>query len=106
MSNILISYPLQHKRRETITVKIGSLSVGSKHPLVLQSMLTSHTFQPEACLKEMKQLIAVGCPLVRLAIPAKRDLAGMPEIRRLMKEDESSFNSRHSFCPASCTGLL
>ena len=63
MSNILISYPLQHKRRETITVKIGSLSVGSKHPLVLQSMLTSHTFQPEACLKEMKQLIAVGCPL-------------------------------------------
>ena len=87
MSNILISYPLQHKRRETITVKIGSLSVGSKHPLVLQSMLTSHTFQPEACLKEMKQLIAVGCPLVRLAIPAKRDLAGMPEIRRLMKEE-------------------
>ena len=50
-------------------------------------MLTSHTFQPEACLKEMKQLIAVGCPLVRLAIPAKRDLAGMPEIRRLMKEE-------------------
>ena len=77
MSNILISYPLQHKRRETITVKIGSLS--SKHPLVLQSMLTSHTFRPEACLKEM-QLLAVGCPLIRLAIPAKRDLAGMPEI--------------------------
>ena len=48
MPTTLISYPLQHKRRETITVKIGSLSVGSKHPLVLQSMLTSHTFQPAA----------------------------------------------------------
>ncbi len=87
MSNILISYPLEYKRRQTTTVKIGSLAVGSKHPIVLQSMLTSHTFQPEACLKEMKQLIAVGCQLIRLAIPAKRDLEGMPEIRRLMEEE-------------------
>lgn len=86
-SNKLLSYPLHYKRRKTITVNVGNLLIGSSHPIVIQSMLTSHTHQPEFCLKEIKQLKNLGCQLIRLAIPAKRDLKMMPELRRLMKEE-------------------
>ena len=82
-----ITYPLYYQRRKTLTVKINKLAIGGDHPLVLQSMLTSHTFHSTRCIEEMKQLISAGCQMIRLAIPARRDLAGMEEIRRLMQEE-------------------
>ena len=82
-----LTYPLFYQRRVTKTVWVRDLPIGSKHPIVVQSMLTSHTYHPIACLKEIKQLQQAGCMLIRLAIPSRRDLAQMATIRKLMIEE-------------------
>lgn len=82
-----LAYPLFYHRRKTKTVWVKDLPIGKEHPLVIQSMLTSQTNRPNNCIMEIKNLQEVGCMLIRLAIPSRKSLEYMEEIRRLMKEE-------------------
>ena len=82
-----IAYPLFYQRRKTKTVWVKDIPIGSEHPIVIQSMLTSQTNSPLCCIQEMKDLKEVGCQIIRLAVPSRKSLEPMPEIRRLMKEE-------------------
>ena len=82
-----LAYPLFYHRRQTKTVWVKNLPIGSEHPLVIQSMLTSQTNHPRACIAEMKKLKKAGCMLIRLAIPTRKSLEFMEEIKKLMNEE-------------------
>jgi len=68
------------KRRKTITVKIGSVAIGSRHPVVIQSMTKVPTTLLSRCVKQVNQLASAGCKLVRIAVPTCADAAAFAKI--------------------------
>ena len=55
-------------RRTTRTVRIGDVSIGSGHPVVVQSMANTDTRDVQATLAQIHDLAAAGCEIVRLAV--------------------------------------
>jgi len=72
-------------RRMTRPVFVGQIAVGGHFPIRVQSMLTSDTKNTEACLKEMQELVAAGCEIIRLTVPTKADLDNLKNIREAMQ---------------------
>lgn len=56
------------KRRKTPTVQIGSVLIGSDHPVVVQSMTNTPTADVEASVEQIIELIEAGAEMVRLTI--------------------------------------
>jgi len=68
------------KRRKTVFVKVGSVKIGSRHPVAIQSMTKVPTTDIGRCVRQIEQLIAAGCHLVRVAVPTQADTAAFAEI--------------------------
>jgi (E)-4-hydroxy-3-methylbut-2-enyl-diphosphate synthase len=68
------------KRRKTKTVKVGTVKIGSRSPVVIQSMTKVSTVDVDSCVKQIKQLVNAGCRLVRLAVPRRADTAAFAQI--------------------------
>jgi len=68
------------KRRKTQTVAAGSVKIGSKHPIVIQSMVKFETTDVARCVKQINALAAAGAGLVRLAVPTAKDTAAFAKI--------------------------
>ncbi len=82
-----IKYPLGYGRIPSRIVKVGDLKLGGGFPICIQSMLSSPTSDVTRCFNEIQALDSVGCEMIRLTVPSRKDLAAVPEIRRLMKEE-------------------
>jgi len=82
-----LKYPLGYGRLSSRVVKIGDLKLGGGFPIRIQSMLSSPTSDVTRCFEEIQALDSVGCEMIRLTVPSRRDLAVVPEIRRLMREE-------------------
>ena len=78
---------LAYRRRPTRPVAVGDVLVGGDAPVRIQSMCTSETWDVERVLLEMHSLAEVGCELVRVTVPTRRDLGALPEIRRRMEAE-------------------
>ncbi|MFC2319562.1 MAG: flavodoxin-dependent (E)-4-hydroxy-3-methylbut-2-enyl-diphosphate synthase, partial [Segatella oulorum] len=63
----------QYKRRETSTVHIGDLEMGSAFPIRVQSMTTTNTNDTEACVRQAREIIDAGGELVRLTTQGIRE---------------------------------
>jgi len=68
------------RRRKTKTVKVGSVEIGSRAPVVIQSMTKVPTVDIARCVKQINQLAGAGCRLVRLAVPRRADTAAFAQI--------------------------
>lgn len=75
-----------YSRRKTQAVYVGQIGIGGDHPIRIQSMLTSDTKNTEACLNEIRDLVAAGCEIVRLTVPTKSDLQNLSQIRAAMQK--------------------
>ena len=82
-----INYPLSYSRRKTVEINVGNVKIGGNNPIVIQSMLTSHTHDTQSCINEMKGLVDVGCELIRITLPTRRDLDNIPNIREVMENE-------------------
>jgi len=60
-------------RRTTMIVEVGGLKLGWGQPIVIQSMTKVLTTEVDKCVKQVKELAAAGCGLVRVAVPTKAD---------------------------------
>jgi (E)-4-hydroxy-3-methylbut-2-enyl-diphosphate synthase len=67
-------------RRKTKTVKVGSVEIGSAAPIVIQSMTKVPTTDVARCVRQVNQLVAAGCRLVRIAVPRRADTAAFAQI--------------------------
>ncbi len=75
------------KRRQTPTVSVGSLLLGSSQPVRIQSMTDTPTADVDATLKQTRALIEAGSELVRWTINDNDAAQGAAEaIRRLRSE--------------------
>ena len=69
-------------RRETPTVDIGGFKVGSRHPIVVQSMTNTDTADADATALQVAALAHAGSELVRVTVNNDAAAAAVPEIRR------------------------
>ena len=70
------------KRRKTKTVKVGTIKIGSRAPVVIQSMTKVPTVDVDRCVKQINQLARAGCRLVRVAVPRRADTIAFTKIVR------------------------
>ncbi len=67
-------------RRKTPAVKIGSVSMGQGHPVVVQSMTNTPTADQEATYQQTVELIEAGSEMVRWTINDDKAASAAPEI--------------------------
>ena len=70
------------KRNPTRAVRIGSVTIGNGHPIVVQSMCATKTTDISATVAQVNQLSAAGAGIVRIAADSKNDCRALAEIRR------------------------
>jgi (E)-4-hydroxy-3-methylbut-2-enyl-diphosphate synthase len=68
------------KRKRTKTIKVGTVKIGSRAPVVIQSMTKVPTVDVARCVNQIKQLVNAGCQLVRVAVPRRADTAAFAQI--------------------------
>jgi (E)-4-hydroxy-3-methylbut-2-enyl-diphosphate synthase len=68
-------------RRETITVDVGGVKVGSAHPIVVQSMTNTDTADADATAIQVARLAHAGSELVRVTVNNEAAAEAVPAIR-------------------------
>ncbi|MEO6350857.1 MAG: flavodoxin-dependent (E)-4-hydroxy-3-methylbut-2-enyl-diphosphate synthase [Candidatus Limnocylindrales bacterium] len=69
-------------RRPTPSVKIGGVWVGSRHPVVVQSMTNTDTADADGTALQVAALAHAGSELVRVTVNNDAAAMAVPEIRR------------------------
>jgi (E)-4-hydroxy-3-methylbut-2-enyl-diphosphate synthase len=77
--------PVSLPRNPTRAVKIGTVTIGAGNPIAVQSMCATHTQDVAATVGQIKDLVASGADVVRIAVDSKKDAEALPEIRRQTK---------------------
>ncbi|MBB5352915.1 (E)-4-hydroxy-3-methylbut-2-enyl-diphosphate synthase [Haloferula luteola] len=73
---------LRYSRRPTREVRVGNVGVGGGNPIRIQSMITADTRDTPACVKEILELAAAGCEIVRVTAQTKVYAANLENIAR------------------------
>ena len=73
-------------RRQTVTVNVGGVLVGSAHPIVVQSMTNTDTANAEATAIQVAQLARAGSEIVRVTVNTREAAAAIPEIVRRLAD--------------------
>ena len=75
-------------RKETISVKIGNISIGSQHPIRVQSMTNTNTSDIEATCKQIMELYDAGSEMVRITVNDEDSAKSVSEIKsRLLQNN-------------------
>ena len=67
-------------RRQTVTVKVGEVKVGSAHPIVVQSMTNTDTADAVGTAEQVAALATAGSELVRVTVNNDEAAQAVPEI--------------------------
>src|SRR5687767_1658984 len=68
------------QRRQTPTVRVGGVPVGSEHPVVVQSMTNTDTADAAGTAVQARALAEAGSELVRITVNTDAAAAAVPEI--------------------------
>jgi (E)-4-hydroxy-3-methylbut-2-enyl-diphosphate synthase len=69
------------RRRKTRSVAVGNISIGSNHPVVVQSMINEDTLDIDGSVAAIRRLHEIGCEIVRVTVPSLAHAKAMAEIR-------------------------
>jgi len=70
-----------YKRRRSVGVKVGSITIGGDHPVVVQSMTNTDTADAVATARQIQQLASAGSELVRITVNTEEAAEQVPRIR-------------------------
>jgi (E)-4-hydroxy-3-methylbut-2-enyl-diphosphate synthase len=57
-------------RRKTRPVKVGDVTIGGGHPVVVQSMINEDTMDIDGSVAAIRRLHEIGCEIVRVTVPS------------------------------------
>lgn len=73
-------------RRQTVAVKVGSITVGGGAPVVVQSMTNTDTADADATARQVAALARAGSEVVRITVDREESAMAVPAIKeRLLK---------------------
>ncbi|QIS03391.1 flavodoxin-dependent (E)-4-hydroxy-3-methylbut-2-enyl-diphosphate synthase [Nocardia brasiliensis] len=67
-------------RRTTRRLDVGTVAVGGGAPISVQTMTTTRTADIDATLRQIAEVTAAGCDIVRVAVPTPDDAAALATI--------------------------
>jgi (E)-4-hydroxy-3-methylbut-2-enyl-diphosphate synthase len=73
-------------RRHTVTAPVGGVQIGSKYPVVVQSMTNTDTADAVATADQVAELASAGSQLVRVTVNNEAAAAAVPEIVRRLHD--------------------
>jgi (E)-4-hydroxy-3-methylbut-2-enyl-diphosphate synthase len=76
---------MEIKRRKSKVIKIGNCLIGGKNPVAIQSMTKTKTSDIDETVRQINQLEASGCQIVRLAIKDLFDAVALKKIKARVK---------------------
>ncbi len=102
--------PYNYHRRQTSQVAVGTVTLGSGHPIALQSMTDTDTLNTAASAAQVLRIASAGADIVRLTTQGPREAANMAEIRRAVRSAGSEvplvadvhFNPKAALTAALC----
>lgn len=68
-------------RRKTRPVRVGSVTIGGGHPVVVQSMINEDTLDIDGSVAGIRRLHEVGCEIVRVTVPSLVHATALAKIR-------------------------
>ena len=68
-------------RRHAREVQIGSVAIGGKNPIAVQSMTKTNTSDIEATVAQIIELQNAGCDIVRVAVPDESSARALTSIK-------------------------
>ncbi|MCJ8280749.1 MAG: flavodoxin-dependent (E)-4-hydroxy-3-methylbut-2-enyl-diphosphate synthase, partial [Rivularia sp. ALOHA_DT_140] len=74
------------KRRKTRPVKVGYVTIGGGHPVVVQSMINEDTLDIEGSVSAIRRLHEIGCEIVRVTVPSMAHAKALSEIKQKLKQ--------------------
>ena len=74
------THPNYH-RRQSVSVKVGAITIGGEHPIVVQSMTNTDTADAVGTAKQIQQLAAAGSELVRITVDTEAAAEQVGRIR-------------------------
>lgn len=74
-----------HKRKRTRKITAGGVTIGGGAPIVVQSMTKTDTRDVEATVEQIRRLELAGCELVRVAVPDKKAVSVLGEIKKRIR---------------------
>ena len=84
----LLEYSLMQARRQTGQVQItNDLWIGSKYPIVVQSMTNTATDDVIKSAQQVKKLYLAGSAMVRLTVKDEAGAKAIPEISAMLKAE-------------------
>lgn len=75
------SLPILFPRRKTRPVSVGKVIIGSDHPVVVQSMITSETRDVKSCVRQITEMARKGAEIVRVTTPTIEEAHCLGEIK-------------------------
>ena len=72
-------------RRKTPSVRVGNISIGSGHPVVVQSMTNTDTADAQSTARQVAELARAGSELVRITVNTLEAAQAVPEIARRLE---------------------
>ena len=69
-------------RENTKVIQIGTVKIGGGNPIAIQSMTNTKTEDVEATVAQILALEAVGCEIVRCAVPTMEAAKALAEIKK------------------------
>jgi (E)-4-hydroxy-3-methylbut-2-enyl-diphosphate synthase len=81
-----VSFGTYASRRETVTAWVGSVGVGSSHPVVVQSMTNTDTADARATAEQVAALARAGSQIVRVTVNNEEAAAAVPELARRLDD--------------------
>ena len=67
-------------RNPTRPVRIGSVTIGGGNPIAVQSMTATHTQNVAATVEQIRDLVAAGADVIRVAVDSRKDADALREI--------------------------
>ena len=71
----------------TTIVNVGGILIGGAHPIVVQTMCNTHTYDVEATVAQCKRLAAAGAQLIRITVPGLQDVPHIKAIKETLRRD-------------------
>jgi (E)-4-hydroxy-3-methylbut-2-enyl-diphosphate synthase len=79
---------VQIQRNPTRAVRIGSVTIGSQHPIAVQSMTATQTQDIDRTVAQVNALAEAGADVVRIAVDSKQDAQATGERSRKIEGSE------------------